>query len=217
MRTIQALCIPFVVLICGAANVAAQTPRAVGQTVMSGTTAAATPVLPPGYVIGPADVLSIVFWRDKDMTADVTVRPDGKITLPLLNEVTAGGYTPEELRVRLVEAAKAYIEDPNATVVVKEIRSRNVFITGSVAKPAVNMSADNASMHKDMANAIRALAMDAVEQAKSGHPGMPMGMADVATVLFTQFLKFDASAGRTAIGSCCRPGTARCCSTRCCI
>jgi len=46
-------------------------------------------------------------------------------------------------------------------------------------------------MHKDMANAIRALAMDSVEQAKSGHPGMPMGMADVATVLFTQFLKFD--------------------------
>ena len=49
-------------------------------------------------------------------------------------------------------------------------------------------------MHKDMANAIRALAMDGVEQAKSGHPGMPMGMADVATVLFTQFLKFDAGA-----------------------
>jgi polysaccharide export outer membrane protein len=70
------------------------------------------------------------------MSADVTVRPDGKITLPLLNEVTAGGYTPEELRVRLVEAAKAYLEDPNATVVVKEVRSRNVFITGNVAKPA---------------------------------------------------------------------------------
>src|SRR5512145_1732370 len=46
---------------------------------------------------------------------------------------------------------------------------------------------------RDMANAIRALAMDAVEQAKSGHPGMPMGMADAATVLFSQFLKFDAS------------------------
>ena len=45
--------------------------------------------------------------------------------------------------------------------------------------------------HRDMANAIRALAMDAVEQAKSGHPGMPMGMADVATVLFTRFLQFD--------------------------
>ena len=45
--------------------------------------------------------------------------------------------------------------------------------------------------HKDMANAIRALSMDAVEQAKSGHPGMPMGMADVATVLFTRYLKYD--------------------------
>jgi polysaccharide export outer membrane protein len=107
-----------------------------GQPVASGAGAAAVPVLPVGFVIGPSDVLSIVFWRDKDMTADVTVRPDGKITLPLLNEVTAGGYTPEELRVRLVEAAKKFIEDPNATVAVKEIHSRNVFITGNVAKPA---------------------------------------------------------------------------------
>ena len=53
---------------------------------------------------------------------------------------------------------------------------------------------DSAVTHRDMANAIRALAMDAVEKAKSGHPGMPMGMADVATVLFTRFLKFDAAA-----------------------
>ena len=51
---------------------------------------------------------------------------------------------------------------------------------------------------RDMANAIRALAMDAVEQAKSGHPGMPMGMADAATVLFTRFLKFDPSDPRLA-------------------
>ena len=56
------------------------------------------------------------------------------------------------------------------------------------------MSTASTVAHKDMANAIRALAMDAVEKAKSGHPGMPMGMADVATVLFTRFLKFDASA-----------------------
>ena len=61
-------------------------------------------------------------------------------------------------------------------------------------KLAVQASEDGAVAHKDMANAIRALAMDAVEKAKSGHPGMPMGMADVATVLFTRFLKFDASA-----------------------
>src|SRR5947209_9504881 len=60
-----------------------------------------------------------------------------------------------------------------------------------MGNPAVQTSEDGAVAHKDMANAIRALAMDAVEKAKSGHPGMPMGMADVATVLFTRFLKFD--------------------------
>jgi polysaccharide export outer membrane protein len=89
---------------------------------------------PPGYVIGPEDILSIVYWRDKDMTADVQVRPDGKISLSLLNDITAAGLTPDQLRERLVEESKKYIEDPNITVVVKTINSRKVFITGQVAK-----------------------------------------------------------------------------------
>src|SRR5215470_16463748 len=59
------------------------------------------------------------------------------------------------------------------------------------ARPATSDGAAIAMNHKEMANAIRALAMDAVEKANSGHPGMPMGMADVATVLFSHFLKFD--------------------------
>src|SRR6266446_60908 len=63
-----------------------------------------------------------------------------------------------------------------------------------MANPAVRMSEERAVAHSDMANTIRALAMDAVEKAKSGHPGMPMGMAAVATVLFQRFLKFDAAA-----------------------
>jgi len=133
MRAISFLCVP-VLLICAAASAAGQTAPVPGQSAPAVATPA--PALPDGYVIGPSDVLSVVFWRDKDMSAVVTVRPDGKITLPLLNEVTAGGLTPEELRVRLVEGAKKYLEDPNATVAVKEIRSRNVFITGNVAKPS---------------------------------------------------------------------------------
>ncbi len=92
--------------------------------------------LPPGYVIGANDVLSIVFWRDKEMSADVTVRPDGKISLPLLRDVDAAGLTPEELRRRLVDAASKYVAEPNAAVIVREIHSRNVFITGNVAKPS---------------------------------------------------------------------------------
>jgi polysaccharide biosynthesis/export protein len=91
--------------------------------------------LPADYLIGPEDMLSIVFWRDKDMSADVVVRPDGKISLPLLNDIQAAGFTPDQLRAQLVKAASKFVEEPNATVVVKEIHSRKAFITGNVAKP----------------------------------------------------------------------------------
>jgi len=96
---------------------------------------AASVRLPPHYVIGPEDVLSIVFWRDKDMSAEVVVRPDGKVSLPLLNDIQAAGLTPEQLNERLTAAAGKFVQDPTATVVVKEIHSRKVFITGNVAKP----------------------------------------------------------------------------------
>ena len=69
------------------------------------------------------------------MSVDAVVRPDGKISLPLLNDIAAAGLTPEQLRGQLTKAAAKYLEDPNATVVVKEIRSRKVFITGNVTKP----------------------------------------------------------------------------------
>ena len=89
----------------------------------------------PRYVIGPDDVLQIVFWREKDLSGDVIVRSDGRISLPLLNDVVAAGRTPEELGAALIAGASAFIADPNATVVVKESRSKKVFITGSVERP----------------------------------------------------------------------------------
>src|SRR5262245_34776692 len=95
------------------------------------------PVARADYIIGPEDVLTVVFWHDKDMSGDVVVRPDGKISVPLLRDIEAAGSTPDQLRARLVEAATKYPEDPDATVVVKEIKSRNVYITGNVAKPGV--------------------------------------------------------------------------------
>ncbi|HWI20384.1 MAG TPA: polysaccharide biosynthesis/export family protein [Vicinamibacterales bacterium] len=96
---------------------------------------ATDPVVPPGYVIGTDDVLSIVYWKDKDMSADAKVRPDGRIALPLINEVNAAGLTPEELHAKIVEESKKYMEDANVTVVVREINSRKAFITGEVNKP----------------------------------------------------------------------------------
>lgn len=92
-------------------------------------------VVPADYVIGPDDILSVMFWRDKEMTTDVVVRPDGKITLPLLNDVTAGGLTPEQLRERVQTEAARYISDPTVNIAVKQINSRKIFITGMVAKP----------------------------------------------------------------------------------
>ena len=91
--------------------------------------------LPPGYLIGADDVLTIVFWKDKDMSTDVSVRPDGKVTLPLVNDIDAAGRTPEELRTAITEAAARFVEEPTVSVVVKQINSRKVFITGAVGKP----------------------------------------------------------------------------------
>lgn len=91
--------------------------------------------LPAGYVIGVDDRLEITFWRDKDLSAEVVVRPDGRISLPLLNDVQAAGLTPEELRHSVLQLARTLVEDPTPTVVVKEIHSRQAFITGNVQKP----------------------------------------------------------------------------------
>jgi polysaccharide export outer membrane protein len=87
------------------------------------------------YVIGPDDLLSIVFWRDQQLSAEVVVRPDGKISLPLLDDVQASGLTPKQLRDRLLTEARRYISEPVATVVVRQVNSRKVYITGLVARP----------------------------------------------------------------------------------
>jgi polysaccharide export outer membrane protein len=121
---------------------------AVAQTSKPGTTAPATtpsaaaaaprptdPVVPPGYIIGTDDVLSIVYWKDKEMTTEAQVRPDGRIALPLINEVVAAGLTPEQLREKLEEESKKYMEDASITVVVRQINSRKAFITGEVNRP----------------------------------------------------------------------------------
>jgi polysaccharide export outer membrane protein len=96
---------------------------------------ATDPVIPPGYVIGPDDLLSIVFWGDKDVSGDAVVRPDGKITVPLINEMQAAGLTPDQLHKNLVEARKKFEEDPTIYLNIKQINSRKVFITGEINKP----------------------------------------------------------------------------------
>lgn len=93
------------------------------------------PATPPGYIIGPEDVLGIVFWREPDMNGDVTVRPDGRVTLPLIGEIQAAGIGPEALRDRILAAAAKFMSNANVAVVVRQINSRKVFITGRVTTP----------------------------------------------------------------------------------
>jgi len=119
-------------LLAAASGALAQTPAAGGVGTQPASAAVATPA---GYIIGPDDNLAIVFWREKELSADVVVRPDGMISLPLINDVRAEGLTPEQLRQTLTTAAAKFVEEPTVTVVVKAINSRKVFITGQVGKP----------------------------------------------------------------------------------
>jgi polysaccharide export outer membrane protein len=90
---------------------------------------------PSDYTIGSEDVLGVVFWRETEMSGDVTVRPDGKISLPLMGDVVAAGLRPEALREQIEKAAAKFITDPNVTIIVRAINSRKVFITGEVMTP----------------------------------------------------------------------------------
>ena len=89
----------------------------------------------PDYVIGPDDVITVVVWKEQEVSGDFTVRPDGKISMPLMNDIAVAGLTPEQLRGRITEAAAKFIEEPTVTVVVKAINSRKVYVMGQVNKP----------------------------------------------------------------------------------
>ncbi len=87
------------------------------------------------YIIGPSDVLEIQVWREPNLSRTIPVRPDGKITLPLLDDVTAAGLTPLQLKARLEKALSRYVSNPTVSVTVREIHSKNIYIMGKVNNP----------------------------------------------------------------------------------
>lgn len=87
----------------------------------------------PDYVIGPEDVLHVAVWKEADLTATLPVRPDGKISLPLLNDVQAAGMTPMQLADSLTEKLKKYVASPRVTVVVTQINSKRIYMAGEVS------------------------------------------------------------------------------------
>jgi polysaccharide export outer membrane protein len=105
----------------GAANVNEQKPRAATDD--------------PNYVIGPEDILDINVWKEPDISRVVPVRPDGKISLPLLHDVQAAGLTPRQLGSQVTESLKKYLTEPQVTVIVTAINSRRFYILGEVGRP----------------------------------------------------------------------------------
>jgi polysaccharide export outer membrane protein len=87
------------------------------------------------YKIGPQDVLRVDVWKETEISRSVPVRPDGKISLPLLNDVQAAGLTAMELANTITEGLKKFINNPQVTVTVTEINSRRVYVTGEVTRP----------------------------------------------------------------------------------
>ena len=112
----------------------AQTSLASQQAAPANAAAPSGVTLPAGYLIGPEDVLTIVVWREKDMSTDAVVRPDGLISIPLLNDLQAAGLTPDQLKASIEKLASKLMAEPNATVIVKAINSRKVHIVGNVIK-----------------------------------------------------------------------------------
>lgn len=89
----------------------------------------------PNYVIAPQDVLDVSVWKEPDLTRAVPVRPDGKISMPLLNDVQAAGLTPEQLAKEITNGLRKFVNEPQVTIVVSQINSQRIYILGEVNRP----------------------------------------------------------------------------------
>lgn len=95
------------------------------------------------YRIGPADVLGIRVWRNPELSIDVPVRPDGRISVPLLGDIEAAGATTAELRDVIAEQLAEYITAPDVTVIVVAINSKQIYLVGELMRPtAIGLTVD---------------------------------------------------------------------------
>lgn len=107
----------------------------------------------PAYVIGAQDMLDINVWKEPDMTRVVPVRPDGKISLPLINDVQASGSTPQQLAADITTKLKKFLTDPQVTVIVTAINSQRVFVIGEVLHAGAFQLVPGTTVLQALANA----------------------------------------------------------------
>jgi polysaccharide biosynthesis/export protein len=97
--------------------------------------ASITPSIAPDYVIGSEDVLAITVWKEPELSHSVPVRPDGKITMPLIGDIMASGLTAKQLQDSIETQLKSYIDNPQVAVSVQEIKAQQYNLLGEVARP----------------------------------------------------------------------------------
>ncbi len=107
----------------------------------------------PDYIIGPDDVLHVSVWKETDLTSTLPVRPDGKISMPLLDDVQAAGLTPMQLANSLTEKLKKFMSDPRVTVVVTAMNSQKVYILGEVTHTGAMALTPNMTVLQAIASA----------------------------------------------------------------
>src|SRR5215468_9686994 len=110
-------------------------------------------VVPPDYVIGADDMLQISVWKEPDLTESLPVRSDGKISMPLLNDVVAAGLTPTQLADSISTKLKKFIADPRVTVVVTAMNSRRIYVMGEVAHTGMMPLQPNMTVLQALASA----------------------------------------------------------------
>jgi polysaccharide export outer membrane protein len=116
------------------ANLKSPDPAAADVTKPTDTTKPAE-VVPAGYVVGDSDIIRVNVWKEPEVSQTAVVRTDGNISLPLINEVKVSGMTPLQIQDMVAEKLKGFLNNPQVTVTVIEIRSKRAFITGEVARP----------------------------------------------------------------------------------
>jgi polysaccharide export outer membrane protein len=107
----------------------------------------------PDYVIGADDMLQISVWKEPDLTESLPVRPDGKISMPLLNDVVAAGLTPTQLADSISTKLKKYIADPRVTVVVTAMNSQRIYVMGEVTHTGTMTLKPNMTVLQALASA----------------------------------------------------------------
>jgi polysaccharide export outer membrane protein len=133
--SLTVLCFLTVPLLAGFAVAQPQSQAASAAPATDNQALAKPATTDPAYVIGLGDVLSINVWKEPEVTSSVPVRPDGKISLPLVNDIQAAGLTPMELGKEIHDRLQKVIEEPQVTVVVTSVNSRLVYMVGEVARP----------------------------------------------------------------------------------